>query len=313
MASTEVIEFLQQFKCGFVDFLFRFITFFGEEVFFVALFAIIFWCFSKTKAFDILITFMISLAANIGLKTLIDAPRPPMELRDPKTMGSATSSSFPSGHSSAASNYMFSTTSAFFRTKWWAILVSTIGALLVALSRLYLGHHYLKDVLAGVLIGGFIGYFSIIILEKIKINSIYWTIVLIPVYILMILLDNSEIYIVAGGLTAVLFGYTIEKLYIKMEIPKNFIVKIVRAVIGIGLLYLIYFVTSLFNGAPLALILGSFMAGAFITVLAPLLFRATDKLVYLIIDKVKSRKNENKEDQEVEEQNKEEIQVGTNE
>lgn len=298
MATTKFIEFLQQFKSDFLDTIFRIITFFGEEVAFVVLFAVIFWCFSKTKAFNILITFLVSLTVNLGLKTMIDAPRPPLELRDPATIGTATSSSFPSGHSSAASNYLFSTTSAFFRKKWWALLTSFLLASLVALSRLYLGHHYPKDVIAGVIIGGLIGYLGIIILEKLNINSLFWIVLLIPLYALMLIMDNAELYMLTGGLTAIFFGYNIEKKYIKMEMPKSWWVKITRAVIGIGILWLIHFVTSLFNGAPLALIIGSFIAGAFIVVLAPLLFRATDKLVYLIIDKIKDKKEKKDIEQE---------------
>lgn len=63
--------------------------------------------------------------------------------------------SFPSGHTTAAF-CMFSVLAFSMRKKSWQI-VSAVLACLVGVSRMYLGQHYLMDVVAGACLGSFIG------------------------------------------------------------------------------------------------------------------------------------------------------------
>lgn len=91
------------------------------------------------------------------LKLVVDRPRPPDEYwQIPDGVHTA---SFPSGHTLCATTLVLVTGYLAWRTErslhvllWWAggSLV-TIG--LVALSRLYLGFHFLTDVLAGACVG----------------------------------------------------------------------------------------------------------------------------------------------------------------
>lgn len=74
--------------------------------------------------------------------------------------------SFPSGHTSAA----FAAGTALLRTlpKAWMRCLVLICAVLMGLSRLYVGVHYPSDVLGGAIVGAFCGWAGVRLLEKWK-------------------------------------------------------------------------------------------------------------------------------------------------
>ena len=92
------------------------------------------------------------LFTNLGLKLIFTRPRPytVMEGLIP-LLTSGDPNSFPSGHTCAA----FSAGLVWARTlpKPWMRRVAVIQAVLMGLSRLYVGVHYPSDVLGGALVG----------------------------------------------------------------------------------------------------------------------------------------------------------------
>lgn len=92
------------------------------------------------------------LFTNLGLKLIVTRPRPytVVEGLIPLLI-SGDPNSFPSGHTSAA----FSAGLVWARTlpKPWMRRVAVIQAVLMGLSRLYVGVHYPSDVLGGALVG----------------------------------------------------------------------------------------------------------------------------------------------------------------
>lgn len=102
------------------------------------------------------------LLASIGsgcsvwaLKLFFALPRP----FDPIALISIDSFSFPSGHAAAAAalyGFIIYIVSKTIRTNWRGeALIAALGALiiLIGFSRLYLGVHYLSDVVAGYIVG----------------------------------------------------------------------------------------------------------------------------------------------------------------
>lgn len=128
----------------------------GEAVFIIALALIVFGRRNK-KALTAGILLIAGLTVEyyaVGfLKHWIARPRPFMVLPDVRVFMRDGGFSFPSGHS-AATFMAASVLSGFFKR---APLYFTI-AFIVGFSRVYLGVHYVSDVLAGALMGMAIGY-----------------------------------------------------------------------------------------------------------------------------------------------------------
>lgn len=105
------------------------------------------------------------LFTNILLKPLVERTRPWLVIegllplvteRDPN--------SFPSGHTSAA----FSCAAAWLATlpKTWCKALALTAALLMGLSRLYVGVHFPSDVLCGALVGALCGWIGAMAVRK---------------------------------------------------------------------------------------------------------------------------------------------------
>jgi membrane-associated phospholipid phosphatase len=125
---------------------FRAITELGSELFFVTIILIGYWAFWKREAILTAIVLLISVCTNFWLKVAIANPRP-----DASTYWyegvSESNYSTPSGHSqNSASLFGWIGVRA---KRWWTLIISAAIITLVGLSRIYLGLHYLGDVLLG--------------------------------------------------------------------------------------------------------------------------------------------------------------------
>lgn len=108
--------------------------------------------------FFILVSILLIVAAvSQGLKALISRNRPFEDIPNIEKLSEAGGSSFPSGHTLEAFAVAMGISVMFTRKRY--VIPVFAWAMLVAYSRMALGVHYLSDVLAGIAIGVFIGWF----------------------------------------------------------------------------------------------------------------------------------------------------------
>lgn len=151
--ELEIIKWLQQFSNGFWDAFFAFWTMFGEELIIIGIMGFIYWCYDKKAGEFVGVSVFISLLLNSVIKVVVQRPRPfqvdtDIENFRPETSGGY---SFPSGHTQGATSVFGSV--AIWLKKHWITLVTVLIVVMVAISRMYIGVHYLSDVVVGGLLG----------------------------------------------------------------------------------------------------------------------------------------------------------------
>lgn len=159
-------------RCGFINQIFRYITYLGEDGIAWALLGVVFLCFRKTrKAGLILLAGFASVVVfnHFILKNIINRPRPflgQQELQDFITslgMKLPDSSSFPSGHTTISITSAVILIMCFGKRGAWSL----IPAGLISISRIFLCVHYPTDVLAGIVEGVILGVLVTIVGRKI--------------------------------------------------------------------------------------------------------------------------------------------------
>ena len=144
----EFLRFLESIRTGIGDFFFATVTHIGEEVFFLAIAILFYWCISKRQGYYILVTGVVGSVINQWLKIVCRIPRP--WILDPNfkpvgdAVAEATGYSFPSGHTQNVAG-TFGCIGRYNKQKWVKITAVAV-ILLVAFSRMYLGVHTPLDV-----------------------------------------------------------------------------------------------------------------------------------------------------------------------
>jgi membrane-associated phospholipid phosphatase len=147
---------------SFLDKLFEFITFFGEQYILIIVMIMVYFAYSKKVGQRMAFAIFGSLLINNAVKAIIRRPRPfenPNCEYTPTRPETATGYSFPSGHTQNAAVTYTSLSMILKKKRYWVI--TGIMVLLIAVSRMFLGVHYLTDVLTGAVLGiasSFLGF-----------------------------------------------------------------------------------------------------------------------------------------------------------
>lgn len=148
--SQAINEALQNFLPEWLIAIFQGITFLGDPIVYIVVLAIGFWIYKKKEAIIAMYVLLTSVFLNFFLKTLIQKPRPTESIRIIEEEGYST----PSGHAQN-STAVYGWIMLYFK-KIWLYIVTPILVLLICLSRVVLGVHYIGDVIIGFLVGAVI-------------------------------------------------------------------------------------------------------------------------------------------------------------
>lgn len=129
----------------------QFFSFLGTQDFFFLVLPLIYWSIDARLGLRVAFTLLASVSVNYYLKLWFAGPRPYWVSENVKALSAETSFGMPSGHAQHAVAVWGTLASASARFwKWTAVAL----IFLIGFSRLYLGVHFLHDVLAGWIIGG---------------------------------------------------------------------------------------------------------------------------------------------------------------
>ena len=144
----KVLYALESIRTPWLDTVMAAITHLGEETVFMVAALFVFWCVSKRHGYYLLAVGFAGTVLNQFLKLLFRIPRPWVLDSDftivESARAQATGYSFPSGHSQNAIG-TFGGIARFTRRKWVRV-AAIVAAVLVPLSRMYLGVHTPLDV-----------------------------------------------------------------------------------------------------------------------------------------------------------------------
>ena len=148
---------------GWLDKIVQMLTEFGSGIVTFSIALILFLNGNSLLAYEFLFgTLTLWLTVEI-IKALIRRERPFTKIKGVRIVGKrARGKSFPSGHTSQAF-YIATVIIQYLGGGWIAAIFLYLAALLVGATRMYLGMHYPRDVLAGAILGASWGMIGVII------------------------------------------------------------------------------------------------------------------------------------------------------
>lgn len=244
-----IIRWLQNnLRSNFLDFIMNLLTHLGDVYIFILIVALIYWTIDKKFAYKFALAFIASAAINTTLKNIFNRPRP---FKEGLTSVSSEThgSSFPSGHSQASGVMFYSLNNEYGKKNKIVKTYAYIILFLVPFTRMYLGQHYLTDVLFGSIIGILVSILMFKLFDLMNDREHIYPLFLIPIFLLiMIIFHNKgygnakDLFVAGGGYIGFTIGYAIEKLYIKHNVDTTLLNKIIKIIIGLIIVVLVYVV-----------------------------------------------------------------------
>ena len=229
------------------------VTRLGEETAFLVLAMIFFWCVDKKRGYLLMTVGFLGTMANQFMKLWFRIPRP-WVLDENFTIleqarEAATGYSFPSGHTTSAFATFGSVAATAKRKKTAWICIAL--AVLVGLSRMYVGVHTPKDVIVGALTS----ILLILVMKPVVLNEKYMLpalkvmmgcaiglLAFVSMYTFPENMDPHNLesglknaYTMVGSVAGVGFVYLMEKKYVNFSTEAVWWAQILKVVLGFGL------------------------------------------------------------------------------
>jgi undecaprenyl-diphosphatase len=245
----EFLKFLAQFRTPTLTLIFSMFTSFGEEILTITIICFLYWCYNKKLARMICLAFFTSGLIVQSLKLTFCIPRPwvlcPTFKPVASSIETATGYSFPSGHTQSSSS-LFGSLAFLSKKSWLRILYSTI-IIGVGFSRMYLGYHTPKDVLASMGISLLIVYLinKVIPVSTYKASTVAISLAVFSAIILVyaLILKNlpgadltqfHDCFKAAGAGIGFALGWYIEPLYINFDEKKGSLpIQVLKLLLGL--------------------------------------------------------------------------------
>ncbi len=250
MFEVEIIRHIQMIRTAFGDGFFKLVTNLGDEMFFIAVAVLFFWCFDKRFGYKLINVYLMGCSVVEVLKIIVARPRP-FNYDGVVSVGEKTGGySFPSGHSHSIGN-LSTQLSCKFR-KLPVYITAGVIVLIVVFSRLYLGQHFLSDVLVGLTLGVGLAMLFSMLYELLGDKEEYIVLGVFPLcmIILIVLLATGKtsgtVMNVLGGYSAITLGYFLEKRYVKFDVKSVWYFHIIKVLLGLGLTLAVKEVFKLF-------------------------------------------------------------------
>ena len=274
--STELIMTLNSVLNRPLELFFRVFTFLGDDQFFMIFFSVLIWCVNKSLGFWGAFILLTSATYSNLIKDITMLPRPPLE----GVTHPPGSYAFPSGHTlTAVTVWPYLAVRLKSRAFWiWSI----VAVLMIGLSRLMLGYHYLGDVIGGFAFGipfllvflwagnliyknGWVKSYSTPLLLFLSLG--------LPL-LLVALLPGADPPKVLGFLSGASFGYLLEKEKVNSSLKTILHFQVLKVLVGLIVLFAIIFgLSSLLPSAkPFLGFIRYGLGGLWVTLIAPILF-----------------------------------------
>lgn len=231
-----ISEWIQSFRSDFLDGFFLFITEFGDETVFLIIAAILYWTFDKRFAYRLVLFFLYGAVINGSLKFLTNTPRPHVEFPDRIDLVGEGSggTSLPSGHAQNSTILGLTLHEKSKQFGRWFSRLLIVMVVLVMLSRLYLGEHYLSDVIFGLAIA--YSYYTFVNQIQRRGNLAPW-LKWVPIAFLIpiaIITNDKNVYLASASIVGFTIGFPLEQKHIGFSEKGTWWQQILKVLLGLG-------------------------------------------------------------------------------
>lgn len=183
--EEKIILWLQSHSHKFLDVFMQGESYLASWIGAVCMFLIIIFFVNKKFGLYFGAGFLASICVNFAIKEIVARPRP--YVANPEIVNKLTTigKSFPSGHSVSVIFMVITLLYLFhflykqgrlkiYKKLWFRILCYTLGVVFVvltAISRMYLGQHYLSDIIAGLTLGSLGFVITWLVIRKKLVNN----------------------------------------------------------------------------------------------------------------------------------------------
>lgn len=286
--EADLIKLLQRASNGFTDTVFLGISQLGTELAFLAIAVVLYWCLDKRYAYRFFNVYILGVAVTNFLKLGFKRTRPFNAYKVRSIGDPETTYSFPSGHTESIASISTLLTIKYGKKSKAVPIICIAATLLVMLSRMYLGQHYLSDVFCGLTVGVFcaIAFNALLSLFGDKEELFIIPNIIVSVVIISVLADvgmlnspsGADILKGLGAFVAFDIGYFVEKRYVKYDVTSNRLwwTVALRLVVGLGIAIAIQQCFKLFLPESIPMLycfLRYFLMAAWASLAAPVLFK----------------------------------------